>query len=233
MRPPRIYIAGPFRGATEYDRRRNVSAAEWLALRVARLGAFVRCPHTMTAHFEGQCTDAYWLASGMDMLAECSALALVEGHEAYLRPDKPWASRGTIAEVQEAVRRGIPVLRSEAEVRLFVEEWSFGRDPLLPCEAWEPGIPSGDCETDGHYRCRECARMTPDHPSLATATQPEPPAKASSCFSGRPAVASKYVRPPSEERKTPRVVPMKYVRPAPLLRRSVATPRTRPSRRSA
>lgn len=30
------------------------------------------------------------------------------------------------------------------------------RDPEAPCEAFEKGKPKGDCETDGHYMCREC-----------------------------------------------------------------------------
>jgi hypothetical protein len=31
------------------------------------------------------------------------------------------------------------------------------RDPDLPCDAFRPGKPGGDCETDGHYLCEECA----------------------------------------------------------------------------
>lgn len=32
-----------------------------------------------------------------------------------------------------------------------------GRDPEYPCAMFEPGTPAGsDCNTDGHYMCREC-----------------------------------------------------------------------------
>ena len=31
------------------------------------------------------------------------------------------------------------------------------RDRDNPCAAFEPGRPDGDCETDGHYLCAECA----------------------------------------------------------------------------
>ncbi len=39
------------------------------------------------------------------------------------------------------------------------------RDPDSPCTAYEPTKPSldawGDCQTDGHYLCKECChRMT-------------------------------------------------------------------------
>lgn len=30
------------------------------------------------------------------------------------------------------------------------------RDPDNPCEAFDPGEPSGDCSPDGHYMCQEC-----------------------------------------------------------------------------
>lgn len=30
------------------------------------------------------------------------------------------------------------------------------RDPANPCTAYEPGTPSGQCETDGHYLCDGC-----------------------------------------------------------------------------
>ena len=36
------------------------------------------------------------------------------------------------------------------------------RDPNYPCEMFAPGVPSGtDCETDGHYLCRECVHAPP------------------------------------------------------------------------
>lgn len=30
------------------------------------------------------------------------------------------------------------------------------RDVLAPCDAFQPGKPSGGCSTDGHYLCDEC-----------------------------------------------------------------------------
>ena len=36
------------------------------------------------------------------------------------------------------------------------------RDPEYPCDVFEPGQPrpNNDCDGDGHYMCRECARLT-------------------------------------------------------------------------
>jgi hypothetical protein len=30
------------------------------------------------------------------------------------------------------------------------------RDPDAPCDDFNPGTPSGECRTDGHYMCDEC-----------------------------------------------------------------------------
>lgn len=30
------------------------------------------------------------------------------------------------------------------------------RDVNHPCEVFSPGVPSGDCQSDGHYLCGEC-----------------------------------------------------------------------------
>lgn len=33
------------------------------------------------------------------------------------------------------------------------------RDPDLPCGAFKPGAPAGDCLGDGHYLCGECSEF--------------------------------------------------------------------------
>lgn len=35
------------------------------------------------------------------------------------------------------------------------------RDRKNPCFEFEPGLAAGDCETDGHYLCEECAHRNP------------------------------------------------------------------------
>jgi hypothetical protein len=44
----------------------------------------------------------------------------------------------------------------------YVRRCAAGWDPESPCEHWEPGKPYGDCESDGHYRCRECRNYDPE-----------------------------------------------------------------------
>ena len=40
------------------------------------------------------------------------------------------------------------------------------RDPDSPCEAFDSrGYDgTGDCDSDGHYMCTECSRLSPDAP---------------------------------------------------------------------
>lgn len=33
------------------------------------------------------------------------------------------------------------------------------RDPDLPCKVYDPGEPSGQCDSDGHYLCKECRHL--------------------------------------------------------------------------
>lgn len=73
---PLIYIAGPFRGPTPLDVRRNVEAARDLGLRVAQCGGYPMIPHTMTAEFDKQLTDEFWLDGTMEMLKRCDAICL-------------------------------------------------------------------------------------------------------------------------------------------------------------
>jgi len=71
-----VYIAGPFRGKTPWDVECNVRRAEILALAVARAGAMPLCPHTMTRHFDKQCTDEFWLEGTLALLRKCDAIIM-------------------------------------------------------------------------------------------------------------------------------------------------------------
>jgi len=131
---PRIYIIGPFRAETEYERRGNIARAEEAALAVARAGAFYRCPHLHSAHFDGQVDDTYWLGLGLDLLSECDAAYLVpdragfttSGYRSYLQAGSPAASKGSLAEVEFCKRRGLELLNDLVEVEAFVRCWACG-----------------------------------------------------------------------------------------------------------
>lgn len=97
---PLIYIAAPFRGPTPWHVRKNVEHARDLGLAVAQAGAYPVIPHTMTADFDKQLTDEFWLDGTMELLRRCDAIFL----------SSRWKlSRGAIAERAEAIDRDLPV----------------------------------------------------------------------------------------------------------------------------
>jgi len=95
-----VYIAGPFRGATPFDVKTNVHEAEVLGLEVAALGGYPVIPHSMTAHFDKQLTDQFWLEGTMALLRRCDAIVM----------STRWQqSTGARAEEAEATRIGMPI----------------------------------------------------------------------------------------------------------------------------
>jgi nucleoside 2-deoxyribosyltransferase len=98
-----VYVAGPFRGATAWEVAENVRIAERAGLAVARVGFMPLIPHANTAHFHGECTDEFWLSGTMELMRRCDAVLVVYG----------WgSSAGTLAEMAEAERVGIPVFKN-------------------------------------------------------------------------------------------------------------------------
>jgi hypothetical protein len=96
----RAYVAGPFRGANHWTIAENIRSAERIALECWRLGLATYCPHTNTAHFQGAAPDEVWLAGHLEWLRQ--------SHVVIVCPEGERSS-GTVAEVKEAIRLGIPV----------------------------------------------------------------------------------------------------------------------------
>ena len=103
--PARVYVAGPFRGPTAWAIAQNVRRAEEIGHKVADAGCSPLIPHANTAHFHGLGPDAFWLDATLAWLRVSEAVALAPR----------WSeSSGTLAEVAEAHRLGLPVFRPEA-----------------------------------------------------------------------------------------------------------------------
>ena len=113
-----VYIAGPFRAPTEYQRRTHIANAERRALEVWKLGLVALCPHLNTAHFDGEGDDAVWLAGDLELLKRCDAVLMVEGWE---------RSQGATHERTVAVERGMPV---------FEDAFALGRWALTQGMTW-------------------------------------------------------------------------------------------------
>lgn len=95
-----IYVAGPFRGETDWDIAQNVRYAETLGYEVMELGHMPVVPHSMTRNYHGERDDAWWLAGTLELMRRCDGVLLT-----YDWQD----SEGARAEVKEASRLGLPL----------------------------------------------------------------------------------------------------------------------------
>jgi nucleoside 2-deoxyribosyltransferase len=95
-----VYIAGPFTAETDEEIYINICAAEQAAYSAQLMGLAALCPHSIGRSFVGTHTPEYWYEATLEMMRRCDAVFLVDGWE---------DSEGTILEIGEAGRLGIPV----------------------------------------------------------------------------------------------------------------------------
>src|ERR1044071_5255088 len=101
-----IYIAGPYRAASEWQGVQNIRRAEALALRVWELGHACICPHKNTALFGGSAPDELWLKGDLEIMRRCNAVLCTDNWE---------TSAGARDEVKLARSLNIPVFESLAD----------------------------------------------------------------------------------------------------------------------
>lgn len=108
-----IYIAGPYRGANNWEIHQNVNRASALALEVWKLGHAALCPHANTAHFQFACEDKVFLDGDLELLKRCDAVLLT--------PD--WMkSEGAKAEATFADDNDLPVFLTLGGLKYWLEK---------------------------------------------------------------------------------------------------------------
>jgi hypothetical protein len=106
-----VYIAGPYRGASEWEVVQNIRRAEALALEVWQSGAACICPHKNTALLGGAADDSVWLEGDLEMMRRCDAV---------LCTDDWRRSAGAREEVRIANEMGLPVFQALADLRTWL-----------------------------------------------------------------------------------------------------------------
>lgn len=115
-----IYVAGPFRGKSQWAIAENIRNAERLALEVWRMGAAAICPHANTAHFQGAAPDEVWLKGDIEILLRCDAVVMTPDWE---------RSQGATEERRAALTHGIPVYYADDELSMaLLRQFVQGRE---------------------------------------------------------------------------------------------------------
>ena len=100
-----IYVAGPYRGRTREEVDLNIASARQVGKLCVDKGWYPCIPHTNTGNFEHlapEMNEEFWLEGTLEMMRRCDAVVLCPGWE---------HSSGTLGEIAEANRLGIPVYR--------------------------------------------------------------------------------------------------------------------------
>ena len=95
------YIAGTYRAKTKLGIIRNILKARKVAKKYWALGYTVFCPHMNSALMDGCAPDEVFLKGDLELLQYADVLVVIPGWE---------RSTGTLAEIEFAKARGIPIV---------------------------------------------------------------------------------------------------------------------------
>ena len=118
-----VYLAGPYRAASEWELVQNIRNAEALALQVWQSGAACICPHKNTALFGGAADDSVWLEGDLEIMRRCDAV---------LCTDDWGRSQGTREEVRIATELDIPIFFKIEEMRSWLKTAQQGAQLVAP-----------------------------------------------------------------------------------------------------
>lgn len=108
-----VYVAGRFSAPDQWQRARNVRAAETLAFAVAEVGAMPLNPLANTANFFGTLRDEFWYDGTLELMRRCDAVILVPG----------WGgSKGVKLELEEAKRINTPVFERVDDLKKWLAQ---------------------------------------------------------------------------------------------------------------
>lgn len=119
-----VYLAGPYRAATEFKIRKNIEKSADKAMEIWKLNRDGKkrvipvSPCLNSAFFGGELPDDTYLYVDLALLLRCDVVTVADGWE---------NSKGVLAEIKFAEDNGIPVLYSIAEL----DEWMDARDMEL------------------------------------------------------------------------------------------------------
>ena len=118
-----LYIAGPYRAKTSAEVVGNINFAWLVALEVVRTcpDVFPVVPHLNTQHMDGAAPDQYFLDGTMELLKRCDAILAIGDYR---------KSAGTLAELEYAAKKGMPMFQSVTGVKWWNEDGFVIKDDM-------------------------------------------------------------------------------------------------------
>lgn len=109
MKMPVIYVAGPYRAKNREAVELNIQSARKTGLICCLKGWSPIIPHANTGHMDQlvNLDDIFWLDATMELLRRADAMIICPGWE---------RSHGTMSEIAEARRLGIPIYTNDNEL---------------------------------------------------------------------------------------------------------------------
>jgi hypothetical protein len=113
-----VYVAGPYSGPDYLSIDTHIAAARESCANLATSRIGFISPHMNSAHFEVITPEVpydFWIEMTLEIMRRCDAVYVLPG----------WAeSKGTIGELDEASRLGLPIFHcgDELELALWVTE---------------------------------------------------------------------------------------------------------------
>jgi hypothetical protein len=113
MTPPLVYVAGKFTAPLRHEVEKNIAAAEYYGLQLARVCAYPVVPHKNTDHPQYEVLQGYdfYVAGTLALCRACDAILLIPGWE---------ASKGARGEALEMQRLGRPIFYDVDDVKDWV-----------------------------------------------------------------------------------------------------------------
>jgi ABC-type Fe3+-hydroxamate transport system substrate-binding protein len=109
-----VYVAGPFRAKTPWEIEQNVRRAEEVSLWLWTNGITNICPHTLTRFFQHSASDDIWLEGTLKLMRLCDLVVVLPNYA---------HSVGTLGEIAEATKLGIPVVYLDTTELPSLNEW--------------------------------------------------------------------------------------------------------------
>jgi len=118
-----VYVAGPYSAPSHVERELNIVQARTVGAAIVRLGAVPFIPHSNTAHFDDVASPEFFYAAGLEFLHRSDAVFMGPFWE---------KSSGSLLELREAGRVGIPVFYTLQELKAWLDEFEHR------CKKFEP-----------------------------------------------------------------------------------------------